>query len=125
MAKAERLHFFLLYLILFFTLKPTKKTLGPAGNRAWPTNLKHHNPAHYIIVALAGGSYFSILPNPFIPLWNQPKSARGPAGNRSLEERKRLGRIKNVKAFSDGHGNLLFNRFLAFSSPVTLRTQQP
>ena len=66
-----------------------------------------------------------ILPNPFLPLWNQPKCARGPGGNRSLEEGKRLGRAKNVKTFSDGHGNLLFNRFLAFSSPVTLRTQQP
>ena len=65
-----------------------------------------------------------ILLNPFLPLWNQPKSARGPAGNRSLEEGKRLGRIKNVKAFSDGHGNLLFNRFLAFSSSVTLRKQE-
>ena len=54
MVKADRLYFFLLYFILFFTLKPTVKTArGPAGNRAWPTNLEHHNLAHYFIVALA------------------------------------------------------------------------
>ena len=47
-------------------------------------------------------------------------SARGPAGNRSLEEEKRLGRIKNLKAFSGGHGNSLLNHFLAFSAPVRL-----
>ena len=57
---------FLLYLIFFFTLKPTeKKARGPAGNRAWLTNLEHHNLAHYFIVALADGSHFSILSNPF------------------------------------------------------------
>ena len=42
-----------------------------------------------------------------------------------LEGGKRLGRIKNVKTFSDGHSHLLFNRFQPFSSPVALRTQQP
>ena len=59
---------FSLYLILF-TLKPTeKRARGPAGNRAWPFNLEHHNLARYFIVALADGSYFSILPNPFSTL---------------------------------------------------------
>ena len=42
-----------------------KEACGPAGNRAWPTNLEHHNLAHYFIVALADASYFSILPIPF------------------------------------------------------------
>ena len=45
-------------------------------------------------------------------------SARRPAGNRSLEEKKRLSRIKNLKAFSDGHGNSLFNRVLAIGTVV-------
>ena len=45
-------------------------------------------------------------------------TARGPAENRSLEEEKRLGRIKNLKAFSDGQGNSLFNRFLAIGTVV-------
>ena len=43
-----------------------------------------------------------MLPNPFLLLWNQPKSARGPAENRSLEEGKRLGRMKNVRGSIPG-----------------------
>ena len=35
-----------------------------------------------------------ILPSPFLLLWSQPKSARGPAGNRSLEEGKRWRRSR-------------------------------
>ena len=42
-----------------------EKARGLAGNRAWPTYIEHHNLAHYIILALADGPYFSILPNPF------------------------------------------------------------
>ena len=57
---------FLLSLIPFFHSEPTEKNArGPAGNRAWPINLDHHNLAHYFNVALVDGSYFSILPNPF------------------------------------------------------------
>ena len=69
-------------------LKPTeKKARGSAGNRAWPNSLEYHNFAHYFIVALAGGAYFSTLPNPFFhsgtnlkELAAQPWIDPGPSG---------------------------------------------
>ena len=83
-----------------------------------PLDFEQHSLNPYKTVANNQRPHLFILPNPFHPLWNQPVSARGPAGNRSLEEEKRLGRIKNLKAFSDGHGNSLFNRFLAIRTVV-------
>ena len=71
-----------------------QKAFSPAGSRAWPTNLEHHNLAYYFNVALADDSYISILPNPF---------------------------FHGVQRWSR---QFTVQRFLAFSSPVTLRTQQ-
>ena len=105
---------------------PTKELAAQPGIGPCPLDFEQHSLDHYKTVAINERPSLFIPPSPFLPLWNQPKSARGPAGNRYLEEGKRLGRIKNVNAFSDVNGNLRFNRFLAFSSLViTLRTQQP
>ena len=61
-----------------------KSALGPAGNRSLPPSAWWCTTALTITppCQLLNNRTFFILPNRFLPLWNQRKRARGPAGNR-------------------------------------------
>ena len=85
--------------IVFFTIsldKNTKCYVPEKSAREWPRNkLLSSSRWAWCTTALTitppcqllNSLNFFILPNRFLPLWNQGKRARGPAGNRSSPSR--------------------------------------
>ena len=55
---------------------PIKELAAHPGIEPCPLDFEQHSPDHFKTVAINESLYLFILPNPFLPLWNQqPKSA--------------------------------------------------